>query len=93
MTYLNDEDAKLMQKYAMTFVMGKERNGGECLVPVFFSKMTKSKIRKQAGVSSTNRYLFAYTEMSHDGCLGYNELHSICKKLDIPTISAIPVRH
>lgn len=77
--------------------MGK----GDRLVPVFFpNKYTKAidmladkASRNMAGVSDSNHFLFPYTESSEDCSIGYNEIMAICRKINIPIITATAIRH
>jgi len=88
---------KLVRRYEIVFVMGK----GLELVTVFFPKIMERAInilvdrnvRKTVGVSSSNDFLFAYTSLSEDGTVGYNEIRDICQKVNIPVISATSLRH
>ena len=88
---------KLVRRYKIVFVMGK----GLELVTVFFPKIMERAInilvdrnvRKKVGVSCSNDFLFAYTAMSEDGTVGYNEIRDICHIVKIPVISATSLRH
>ncbi len=99
-TMMKKHDKELLQKYTITFFMGKERKG-KSLVPIIFHKRVNSvldmladkDIRKKAHVRNANDFLFAYTGNSMDGAIGFNEIDSVCKKFGIPTISATLVRH
>ena len=67
----------LLRRYSVAFVKGK----GDALLPVFFpanctaalNMLADSNVREKAGVSKTNRCLFAYSEQSQDGLIGYNK--------------------
>ncbi len=94
---LQDGDEEVMSKYAVTFIMGKTKT----LSPMFFQNkisqgldmMCDRMVRKMAGVSPLNNFLFPYTGYSDDSCIGYNELDAVCKEIGIPRITATPNRH
>ena len=77
--------------------MGK----GDSLLPVFFppnctaalDMLADSNIREKTGVSYMNRCLFAYSEQSQDGSIGYNEIRNLCKHIGIEVITATGMRH
>ena len=87
----------LSNNYTIMFVMGK----GAGLVPVVVPKdceralelLVNSKNRSVAGVNQTNKFLFAYTKDSTDNITGYNEIMQICRKINIPVITATAIRH
>ena len=68
-------------KYSITFMMGKSLG----LVPVQISKeceaamevLADSQNRADAGINPSDNFLFAYTQMSDDGSIGYNEIIDI----------------
>ena len=82
----------LLRRYSVAFVMGK----GDYLLPVFFhatctaalNMLADSNVREKAGVSNTNRFLFAYLEQSQDGSIGFNEI-----RIGIEVITATGMRH
>ena len=85
------------QGVAATFVMGK----GDALLPVFFpayctaglNMLADSNVRAKARVSKTNRLLFANSEQSQDGLIGYKEIRNLCKQIGIKVITATGMRH
>ena len=87
----------LLRCYSVAFVMGK----GDSLLPVFFpanciaalDMLADSNVREKAGVSNSNRFLFAYSEKSQDGSIGYNEIRNLCKQIGIEVITATGMRH
>lgn len=97
---LRPEDTKLLEEYGLLFFMGKKRLR-KGLTPIIFPKLCHNvldmladeEIRLKVGVNPNNKHLFAYTEMSPDGALGYNELNEVCKKFNIPKFNATAVRH
>ena len=76
--------------------MGK----GAALVPVLIPKdcekvmiiLADNKNRIAAGVIEENAFLFAYTQMSEDGTIGYNEIMRVCQQIPIPVITATAIR-
>ena len=94
---LTEEDLALLKKYSVAFVMGK----GSQLLPVFFPSMCEEvlemladyNIRQDAGVSASNEFLFAYTDASVEGAVGYNDIRDICREIGISTITATGMRH
>ncbi len=95
--HLHDGDEDVTSKYAVTFIMCKANR----LVPMFFQNkisqgldmMCDRKLRKMAGVTPLNNYLFPYTEYSANSCIGYIELDAVCKEIGIPRKTATPNRH
>ena len=87
----------LLQRYSVAFAMGK----GDSLLPVFFptnctaalDRLADSNVREKAVVSNMNRYLFAYSEQSQVGSIGYNEIRNLCKQIGIAVITATGMRH
>ena len=77
--------------------MGK----GDQLLPVFFPAKWEvalelsadSTVRQEAGISPLNPFLFAYTDASVDGSIGYNDISDLCEQVGIPTITATGMRH
>ena len=55
--------------------------------------LADSNVREKAGVSNSNRFLFAYSEKSQDGSIGYNEIRNLCKQIGIEVITATGMRH
>ena len=55
--------------------------------------MADSNVRAKSGVSNTNRFLFAYSEKSQDGSIGYNDIRNLCKQIGIEVITATRMRH
>ena len=96
-TKLSSDDATVVAKYSITYLMGK----GEKLVPVLIPKDCEKAMiiladktnRTAAGVSEQNLFLFAYTQMSEDGTTGYNEIMRVCQQIPIPVITATTIRH
>ena len=77
--------------------MGK----GDQLLPVFFparceavlEMLADSTVQQRVGVSMSNKFLFAYTDASSDGAVGYNDIRHLCIQLDIRIITATGMRH
>ena len=75
---LSKSDKELQSRYSVAFVMGK----GDQRLPVFFparceavlEMLADSAIRERVGVSMSNNFLFAYTDASSDGAVGYNDM-------------------
>ena len=96
-TKLSSDDATVLVKYSITFIIGK----GATLVPVLIQKdcekamtiLANEKNRTAAGVSEENLFMFAYTQMSEDGTTGYNEIMQVCHHISIPVITATSIRH
>ena len=72
----------LGSNYLIMFVMGK----GVGLVPVIIPEdcesalqlLVNSKNRAIAGISHSNKFVFAYTKDSTDNITGYNEIMQLC---------------
>ena len=85
-TKLSSDDATVIAKYSITFIMGK----GAALVPVLIPKdcgkamiiLAHKKNRTAAGVSRGNLFLFAYTQIMR-----------VCQQISIPVITATAIRH
>ena len=75
---MQERDHQLLDNWAVLFFMGKDRKK-KGLEPIVYPKQTHKVldmlvdpvIRKKAGVSEENTYLFAYTETSDEGAIGY----------------------
>ena len=71
MEYLHDVDKTLIKSLKVTYITGK---GNNHLVPVLmpedtipaFQCLANREVRRQAGVSETNNYLFSSTRDSQD---------------------------
>ena len=89
---LSSTDKELLSRYSVAFVMGK----GDQLLHVFFparceavlEMLADSAIRERVGVSTSNNFLFTYTDASSDGAVGYNDIRHPCIQLDIKIITA-----
>ena len=89
---LTSKHKELLKMYSVAFVMGK----GDKLLPVFFpvkceealGLLADSTVRQRAGVSPTNGFLFAYTDASPDGSIGYNDIRDLCMQIGINVITA-----
>ena len=55
--------------------------------------LADSAIRERVGVSTSNKFLFAYTDASSDGAVGYNDIRHLCVQLDIKIITATGMHH
>ena len=44
-------------------------------------------------MSASNKFLFAYTDASSDGAVGYNDIKHLCIQLHIKVITATGMRH
>ena len=55
--------------------------------------LADSNVREKAGVSNSNRFLFAYSEKSQGGSIGYNEIRNLCKQIGIEVITMTGMRH
>ena len=55
--------------------------------------LADSAIRERVGVSTSNKFLFAYTDASSGGAVGYNDIRHLRIQLDIKIISATGMRH
>ena len=55
--------------------------------------LADSAIRERVGVSASNKFLFAYTDASSDGAVGYNDIKHLCIQLHIKVITATGMRH
>ena len=77
--------------------MGK----GDQLLPVFFparceavlEMLADSAVQQRVGVSTSNKFLFAYTDASSDGAVGYNDIRHLCIQLDIKVMTATDMHH
>ncbi|XP_060554702.1 uncharacterized protein LOC132715677 isoform X3 [Ruditapes philippinarum] len=94
----NSDDVDLMTNYKVSYQPGK--NDGK-LVPVMYPDdchnalniLCNPDIRKDAGVSKNNAFLFPRTNHSERHCIGSDCIRSVCLKAGISSITATKVRH
>ena len=83
------------RRYEITLLMGTGLVS--VLIPVECTRamaiLVDRQCRARAGVRTNNLFVFAYTKDSADGTMGYNEIMSVCRLIDIPVITATVVRH
>ena len=55
--------------------------------------LADSAIRERVGESTSNKFMFAYTDASSDGAVGYNDIRHLCIQLDINVMTATDMHH
>ena len=84
---LGEADKKLFNSLDILYMTGKGNHVVPCLVPLDCRRgldlLVDENIRRNAGVSSTNKYLFPSTENSQTHIIGWNAIRTICDKAGV----------